>query len=81
MPRKRDTHTYKMVDDKGRTQKYGITNDLVRREAENRSDGHGNRIVPMSGARTRPSDKSRETELIDKYQQQRGHNPPGNKIR
>ena len=81
MPKKRDTRAYKMVDDRGRTQKYGITNDLERREAENRSDGHGEKIVPMSGPRTRPSAKSRETELIDKYQQQRGHKPPGNKIR
>ena len=78
---KRDHRTYKMVDDSNRTVKYGISKDLKRRESENRAEGNGNRIVPMSGPRTRSSAKARETELIDRYEGRKGRKPPGNKIR
>lgn len=81
MAQKRDTRAYKMVDRRGRTNKYGVTNDLKRREAENRRAGKGERIKPMSGPRTRASAEARETDLIDKYTRSKGRKPPGNKTR
>ena len=81
MAKKRDTRTYKMVDDRNRTVKYGITNDLKRREAENRRTGIGERIKPMSGPRTRASAKALETKQIDQHIRRTGRRPPGNKTR
>lgn len=81
MARRRPYRTYKMVDGRGRTVKYGITKRPRGRQQENRRAGLGNKIVPMSGARTRKSAKARETELIDKYTRRTGRKPPGNKIR
>jgi len=81
MARKRDYRAYKMVDYRNRTVKYGQSNDLPRRERENRRKGLGQRAVPMSGWRTRAGAKARETELIDKYTRIKGRKPPGNKIR
>ena len=79
--RERNYRAYKMVDSRGRTKKYGISSNLKRRESENRAEGQGNRIVPMSGPRTRSGAKARETELIQKYQRRTGRKPAGNKIR
>lgn len=81
MARKRPYQAYKMVDDNGRTDKYGITSDPDRRERENRKAGHGKYLKPMSGKRTREGAKSRETELINQYERRTGRKPPGNKIR
>ena len=81
MARRRPYLAYKMVDDDGRTGKYGITSDPDRRERENRKAGHGKYLKPMSGKRTREGAKNREKELIDNYERRKGRKPPGNRIR
>lgn len=81
MAKKRDTRTYKMVDRRGRADKIGVTNNLKRREAENRRAGRGHRIKPMSGPRTRASAKALETKLIDQHIRRTGRRPPGNRRR
>ena len=81
MPRKRDYRAYKMVDYRNRTVKYGITKRPIDRQRENRSSGLGERMVPMSGPRTRAGAKARETDLIDRYTRIKSRKPPGNKIR
>lgn len=81
MAQKRPYQVYKSTDRRGRTVKYGITKRPHARQQENRRAGLGDRLVPMSGPRTRKGAKARETELIDKYTRSKGHKPPGNKIR
>lgn len=77
---KRDTTVYTMRGKYGRIQKYGVTNDPIRREAENRRDGVRGALRPEGPKRTRESALREERRRINQFRDRTGRRPPRNRM-
>lgn len=79
MPKKRDSQVYNLTKD-GKKVYTGVTNDLQRRKNEHKADGKDfDRIVPVSGPRTKKSAHQKEVESVKKHEKMTGKKPKYNK--
>ena len=72
-------NVYRMLDRRGRTVKFGITNNPRRRARENARDGLGSTLQVVSKKLPRQRAKGLERGLIRGFRSNHGRKPPGNR--